>query len=36
MARNHVHLAEAEFGKVTSGVRQNCDLYIYIDTARCF
>jgi len=34
MQRNHIHLAEGEYGAVTSGVRQNCELHIYIDTAR--
>lgn len=31
MKRNHIHLAAGEYGHVTSGVRPNCELYIYID-----
>ena len=34
MKRNHIHLATGEFGSVTSGVRANCEVYIYIDVER--
>lgn len=36
MNRNHIHMAHGLLGEdgVISGMRQRCDLYIHIDTAK--
>lgn len=34
MKRNHIHLAKGRFGVVKSGVRKNCQVFVYIDLAQ--
>lgn len=34
MTRNHIHLATGKFGEAKSGVRRNCEVFIYIDLGR--